>query len=600
MGENIQIMQGQVPNCEYLGCLRFVITFTSVMVLVLGLMLEYAIPGAQYDSSARDSPPKCHPGTRIQILEHVQTRIHDPDVATSMVWIYGPAGVGKSAIMQTLAEAEKSRGATFATLFFSRPNERDDPRKVFATLAYDLAVHNSKYRRYIKERLADDATFLAKSMDEQFQHLFITPFLTPFTKNNINIGPQRWFVFLDGLDECRGEMGQRRIIELIRNSTLHCAMSAPFIWVIASRPETHLRTQFLKVEEGVAGFWELEVPIDSEESLRDVERYLHREFSDMHENYPDSIPPLWPSESDFLKVSEASSGLFLFASTLVGYLLGGDPVSRLRHVTCLIKATRTQTIDPEQNPFQNLDILYTQIMSDVPKEVLSTTKLLLGFYLLQTSRRSIPLLRASNILGLEQYEVYAALRKLRSVLNCPPHQEAAHRPVEFLHASFSEFLLDPSRSDTFSIGSNEITKIWHCCAEVLHQYEIRHTISRSSLLNPLFRFTAHNRIDLPWPPQGRNANLVALRKSVGQEAQENWMRVLLKSSEPTWRGGLLLIDDASLVKTLRGLGPTIFLEVRVGEPAIEEFLHWLDSCVSHRRSFFLWPVERVHLTFYFI
>lgn len=36
---------------------------------------------------------------------------------------YGPAGVGESAILQTLVEAEASWNATFTTLFFSRPNE---------------------------------------------------------------------------------------------------------------------------------------------------------------------------------------------------------------------------------------------------------------------------------------------------------------------------------------------------------------------------------------------------------------------------------------------------------------------------------------------
>ncbi len=155
-------------------------------------MIKHIMPGARYDSSARDSPPQCHPGTRIQILEDVQTHVSDP--ATRVVWIYGPAGVGKSAIMQTLAEDQATRGTIFTTLFFSRPKERNNPQKVFITLAYGLAVRSSEYRRYIEEQLMLDPTFLAKRMDDQFQHLFITP----FTENR-HLDYQRWIAFLHSL-----------------------------------------------------------------------------------------------------------------------------------------------------------------------------------------------------------------------------------------------------------------------------------------------------------------------------------------------------------------------------------------------------------------
>lgn len=450
------------------------------MISVLKEMVEHMIPGARYDSSVRDSPPRCHPGTRTRILEDVQARVHNPDLATRMVWIYGPAGVGKSAIMQTLAEAEASRGGIFTTLFFSRPNERDDPQKVFTTLAYRFAVHSLEYRRYIGQRLEDDPVFLEKALDDQFQQLFVTPFVTPFTKDHIDFGSQRWVVFLDGLDECHGEAEQRRIVELVHKSMLHRAVSTPFVWVITSRPEAHLKTAFTKAKVDVTGFWELEVPIDSDDSLRDVERYLHTQFSKMRESHSDSIPPLWPSESDFLKLSEVSSGLFVFASTLVAYLLGGDPVSRLKYTIPLIMAARTQTVNPKRNPFRVLDLLYTQIMSDVPEEVLSTTKLLLAIYLSPVFRH-LPLLSASNILDLEQYEVYAALRKLHSVLDVPSPQEAPQHLVRFLHASFSDFLLDPSRSQTYFIDlDEEASRIWGYCINVFRQYETH----RSMLLFP--------------------------------------------------------------------------------------------------------------------
>ncbi|KAF9441485.1 hypothetical protein P691DRAFT_683745, partial [Macrolepiota fuliginosa MF-IS2] len=60
-------------------------------------MLPYIIPGAEYNSAARDPPPRCHPDTRTQIRAELYKRFND---STRIVWMHGPAGVGKSAIMQ--------------------------------------------------------------------------------------------------------------------------------------------------------------------------------------------------------------------------------------------------------------------------------------------------------------------------------------------------------------------------------------------------------------------------------------------------------------------------------------------------------------------
>lgn len=436
-------------------------------------MRQSIIPGATYDASSRDTPPRCHPGTRTQILEEVQTRIHDPSGLTRIVWINGPAGVGKSAIMQTLAEAESSLDTTFTTLFLSRPNERDDPQKVFTSLAYGFLMLNLEYQEYIGEKLRHDPTFLTKSMDTQFLRLFITPFL----KNYVNIGSQRWIVFLDGLDECHGAREQSRIVELICNSVLHHSTTNPFIWIIASRPEAHLKQSFMKVKKSIGSYWELEVPVDSDRSSRDVEHYLHAQFSAIRANYPESVPPLWPSERDFLTLARASSGLFALATTLIGYLSRGDPVSRLKHILDMIEKSRNQTVNIQQRPFHMLDLLFTQILSEVPYMLLSPCQHLLGYYLLEAAgafdRKPIPLLVASNTLELDQPTTYAALSKLESVLTCPPPDEAEHQPIRFHHASFSDFLTDASRSREYHIDlSQEVTHLWRLQTKILRQYGI--------------------------------------------------------------------------------------------------------------------------------
>lgn len=440
-------------------------------------MLNYIIPGAEFDSSDRDYSPRCHPGTRTRFLQQLRGHIHDSTRQVRLIWLYGPAGVGKSAIMQTLAETESPR-STCATLFFSRTNKRDDHKKVFTTLAYGLAVVNTQYRDHLKDKLNTDPTFLAKSLEEQFKRLFITP----FTTNHIDTGSQRWVVLLDGLDECNGDKEQCRILDLIRDSIMQHATTTPFIWIIASRPEAHLRTSFTQIEAQTQGFWKLGVPIDSDEALRSVEIYLRTEFTKIQQNHADSIPSRWPSEGDFLKVLTSSSGFFIFSTTLIGYISEEDPMSRLEHIISSIGQPRMGADDPDlgqRNPFEALDFLYARIMSTLSSNSLGVVKAILGFYLLgdiavkpKNSRLSpLPsLLEVCNILGFKRNLAYAALRRLHSVLLIPPHEEAYNSSVRFLHASFSDFLKDRSRSGTFYIDlSEELEEIWRCYVRIVRQ-----------------------------------------------------------------------------------------------------------------------------------
>ena len=46
--------------------------------------------------------------------------IEEDDFSSSVFWMYGPAGAGKSAIAQTLAELIRASGRNGASFFFSR------------------------------------------------------------------------------------------------------------------------------------------------------------------------------------------------------------------------------------------------------------------------------------------------------------------------------------------------------------------------------------------------------------------------------------------------------------------------------------------------
>jgi len=53
---------------------------------------------AFHNSKERFDPPKCHPKTRIAVLDKIMRWIKwEGDLESFIMWVYGPAGAGKSA-----------------------------------------------------------------------------------------------------------------------------------------------------------------------------------------------------------------------------------------------------------------------------------------------------------------------------------------------------------------------------------------------------------------------------------------------------------------------------------------------------------------------
>src|SRR6201995_6119020 len=78
---------------------------------------------ALHDSSAQDPERRCHPGTRETVLNQMRNWIDDLESTQPILWLHGPAGVGKSAIAQTIARSYR-REKVAATFFFFRSDAR--------------------------------------------------------------------------------------------------------------------------------------------------------------------------------------------------------------------------------------------------------------------------------------------------------------------------------------------------------------------------------------------------------------------------------------------------------------------------------------------
>ncbi len=420
---------------------------------------DRVMDGAEHDSSARDPPPLCHPGTRVQLTGRIDKWFHDKRRQKALLWLNGPAGVGKSAVIQTFAESLAESRGLGATLFFSGTNNRKNPQLVVITIAFQLATRIPAYRVYITEKIALDPSMLKKGMKEQFRLFIVEPF------GNKGIGKEEgpWGVLLDGLDECEGVDQQCQTVQLVSEFVLKFPQS-PLVWIISSRPEPHIVTTFTD-EEVALSRWSECMPINSTEACLDVESYMRTSFEAIRKRFP-HVSCYWPTESQFLKLANGALGLFVFARTAFRFMEDADyadPVSRLDLLLSIIDHLGVTVTD--DHPFALLDALYTQILTSIPATVWQTTKRILGFILCTQSDStedglSYPLfsqtiLGTSIIFDLKQSAVYGSLHKLHSVLKIPPSKRAHKSGASFFHSSFADYLTDPTRSKDFFIDRGE-------------------------------------------------------------------------------------------------------------------------------------------------
>ncbi|KIK50784.1 hypothetical protein GYMLUDRAFT_182276 [Collybiopsis luxurians FD-317 M1] len=95
------------------------------------MLYQTAVPGAAHNAEQRSPPPNCFPGTRIQILEILRNWVNDSTNTAPIYWLYGAAGVGKSAVAQTISE-EFVNNRLAASFFFSRADPKRNHLQLFS------------------------------------------------------------------------------------------------------------------------------------------------------------------------------------------------------------------------------------------------------------------------------------------------------------------------------------------------------------------------------------------------------------------------------------------------------------------------------------
>jgi hypothetical protein len=317
------------------------------------------------------------------------------------------------------------------------------------TLVYQLAINVPDYQSFIERRLAKNPLLLENSPPVQFRKLIVEPFAV--LQRECPRKPIA--VILDGLDECEGELAQREVLNMITDG-IRTNPDLPLRWLIFSRPEAHLKNAFSQNSE--CGREELLIDAECRDS---VGKYVKDQLLEVKATYNDITPADWPSSATLQVLLNAVSGLFVLASTCVSYIgdpQKADPDSQL---DALLKFMFRLQGAVSTNPLVTLDLLYLQILQNIPPQDFKTTSRILTFLSVQNQTIADYRLGSaqalSNFLRLDQRTFYKAMRGLHSLMWIPALEEADRFWPCFHHASFLDFLFDPNRSGKFAISLHQ-------------------------------------------------------------------------------------------------------------------------------------------------
>lgn len=137
-----------------------------------------------HNAAERVDAPKCHEETRKAVQANIFGWISSQDgegQPMQMMWLTGPAGAGKTAIIGSVSDALERTGQLAASFYFASYMNAVDvtsKRRFVTTLAYQLQQHPSLKKRISKGMLAtirEDPAIFKKSSKEQMEKLILQP-----------------------------------------------------------------------------------------------------------------------------------------------------------------------------------------------------------------------------------------------------------------------------------------------------------------------------------------------------------------------------------------------------------------------------------------
>jgi len=391
---------------------------------ILAALRQHHVPGAAFEAHSREVG--CMPETRVQLLEAVSTLLKTR-TGPHMVWIAGMAGTGKTSIALTLCrmlwvDTSVYLGGTFFCSRSAGSIERTHVQRIVPTLATLLARQFPAFASSLVIQLAGTPDVAHWSVRDQVDRLILQPLETLATYTS-----QMVFV-IDALDECSNTSQMAELIDAIAD--FKCTLPVKFL--LTSRPEMHIRTTPIS-NPVLSSILRLHT-VNPEQVTADIHLYIGTKLAQA------SKAAQWYSAQDVEALVSRSCGLFIFASTVLSYILnrGNDAGrrERLRKATTAFARSTVAT--------NSLDRMYELVITDasrsdqVDTDELESMGKILACVL--TARASLSVRALADLIGSSPETLRGSLERLHSLVNLP--EDDTESGVRTLHASFGDYMLE--------------------------------------------------------------------------------------------------------------------------------------------------------------
>jgi len=370
-----------------------------------------------------------------QIREWLDGHVNDKRAV--VCWLNGPAGYGKSALAQTIAEHYAAERRLLGSFFFLRAaGERSHISRLIPTLAHQISLTVPGAKPLIESALEDEPALLGStvSVAHRLQRLIIDPIhlntsQLSYSSEDLSSFVKKHIVVIDGLDECDDKAEMADFIDVLLSASSG-GTHLPFWVLLTSRVEEHIRKQFDSSEAWLLYRLELQ----NFDARLDIKVYFQRGFGciyDQNQRIMQRIPKPWPSARDLTKLLDKAGSSFAFAATLIQHI-GGDHMPHKALQKLLASGVN------------GLDSLYEQVLSSA-----SWTEAfcqILGTIMVLQNNESISFL--SSLLSLHHEEVICELLEVQSIIKIPGDD---NEPIMLYHTSLQDFLTLKSRSKQYFI-----------------------------------------------------------------------------------------------------------------------------------------------------
>ncbi|PVF95775.1 WD40 repeat-like protein, partial [Serendipita vermifera] len=267
----------------------------------------------------------CLKGTREDILKEINAWVLDLD-APNILWIQGYPGVGKSAIASTLV-SRLQRSRRLGSSFFFQREIPTTTKALWKKIAFDLSHRYVTVRAIVIAKLREVEDYSSGvDIDTLFRELIHEPL-----ENSGNIQVEKLpVVVIDALDECGGLEGAKSTqrTRLMRTLILWSKLSKKFKLVVTSRKEYDIGRVFEKADHHT-----IDISIGhTTSSLKDIRTFLENRFTSVTDQYVSLSDEGWPGPQAIDELAQKAAGLFIWAETVIKFIHGGDPKTRLNRI----------------------------------------------------------------------------------------------------------------------------------------------------------------------------------------------------------------------------------------------------------------------------